>query len=429
MAMMSAPLFGTPLNNPDDLARKRKIAEALMSVQPNPTNLWQGIQSAIGQIGGSVQETSLDQAEKAAQAGYGREYAGLGDNPTRSQLEAVAGDPWGNSGQQAVVNALLSQNVQQSDPTTQADLALKQEQLKQDEFDMNKPVSVGRGWGQPDILVDPHTFKPVYDPLAGQDNGTPGALPAGTTGSAEIDTTADGYATKIVPGSGGLTQAVIDQGALAASTTGQFPTGRTGPALQQSTAIRNRAGEMSAGANFAANKAQLSTLTSALRQQQEYLSTVTRSTANADAGLQQLLTAFNGKVNLSQFPSVNAAANAIKAQLDPGTISAYQAGLQEVANEYAQVFSRGGQVTDAVRTRAASIANGDLGLPQLQQVLNEIQSQSAIVVKGAQDQVSSLSQQIKDIGGGKSASTSAPPSTDYGTPVPGFDNTFIKAMP
>lgn len=424
---MAIPLFATSLVNPDDLARRRKIAEALMSVQPNPQNMWTGIQSAIGQIGGSLQETSLNAAEKAAQAGYGQEYAGLGDNPTRSQLEAIGGNPWGNSGQQAVVNALLGQNIQSTDPTTQADLALKAEQLKQSEFDMNKPISVNRGWGQPDLLVDPHTYKTVLDPLtiAGADST---GLPPGTTGDSAIDPTVEGYSTKVIPGTGGLTMAAIDQGAMSNITAGTRPTGRTGPALAQATTILNRMAEMDPSGNLAFNKGKLASLNQSLATQQKYLDTTQRSVANAEAGFQQVVNTFQGKVNASQYPTINAAVNAAKAQLDPGTISAFQSGLAEVANEYTQVFSRGGQATDATRAKAQKIVNGDLSIADLQQVLTELQAQGNIVVQGSKNQVKTISDQINTISKSGSAAP-ADTSSDNGTPIPGYDNTFIIALP
>lgn len=224
----------------------------------------------------------------------------------------------------------------------------------------------------------------------------PGGQALGTTGNAAIDATAPGYATTIV--AAGLTQASIDQQALSYLLSGANPPiGRTGVAGAQATAIKARMGEMDPGGNIQANKAQLTSLSASLKQQTEYLNTAQRSVSNAEAGFTQVTQAFQGKVNATQFPSINAAVNAVQGQLDPGTISAYQAGLQEVANEYTQVFSRGGTATDAVRSKAASIANGDLSISDLQQVLTEVQAQGNIVVQGSQNQVKTIQDQINGI--------------------------------
>lgn len=259
----------------------------------------------------------------------------------------------------------------------------------------------------------------VYQVSAmGQIRQVPGAVsngsngPAlGTTGESTIDPTADGYSSKIVGGVG-LTQAAIDQRALNYLTSGGTPpVGRTGPAGAQSAAISNRMAEIDPSGNLAANKSQLKSLTQSLATQQKYLDTTQRSIQNAEAGFQHVVTTFKDKgINTSQYPTINAMENAAKAQLSPGDISAFKAGLQEVANEYTQVFSRGGQVTDAVRSRAGDIVNGNLSIADLGKVLTELQAQGDIVVKGAQDQVKQIGSQINGIATGAPPDTSAAPS-------------------
>jgi hypothetical protein len=235
--------------------------------------------------------------------------------------------------------------------------------------------------------------------------GTDGP-PLGTTGQPAIDPTTPGYSSKTV--TAGLSQAAIDQRALGNITSGTpAPTGgRTGTALAQNTAIANRMAELDPTGNLAVNKAQVRALSQSLANQQKNLDTTQRSLANAEAGFQQVIGAFSGKVNASQYPSVNAAVNAIKGQLDPGTVAAFKTGLQEVATEYTQVTSRGGQVTDSTRNTARSIVNGDLSITELQGVLAELQAQGKIIVGGAQDQVKRITGQINDIAQGNS-----PPDT------------------
>jgi len=261
--------------------------------------------------------------------------------------------------------------------------------------------------------ADPQVYR--KNSITGELQAIPGSIgastnngdtpPPGATGSPAIDPTQPGYTSK--PVVAGLTQAAIDQKALSYLTSGTIPPiGRTGSAGVQSAAIANRMAEMDPSGNLAANKSQLKSLTESLAVQQKYLDSTQRSIANAEAGFSQVINTFQGKINTSQYPSINAAENAAAAQLSPGDISAYKAGLQEVANEWTQVFSRGGQVTDAVRNRAQSIANGDLSLPDLQKVLTELRAQGDIVVKGSQDQVKQITGQINGIVEGATPGTS-----------------------
>lgn len=110
--MATIPTFtwgsGGQALTPEQVERRRKVAAALAAVQPNPQTMWQGIQSAVGQIGGGLQNSLLDKQEAAARAAYSDEYAGLDAAPSVGELEKLAGNEWGNSGQQAVVSALLS---------------------------------------------------------------------------------------------------------------------------------------------------------------------------------------------------------------------------------------------------------------------------------------------------------------------------------
>lgn len=273
------------------------------------------------------------------------------------------------------------------------------------------------GWGTQGYH-DPNTG--IDTPINYGDGSNTATTAIGTFGSPTIDPTIEGYSTKIVPGTGGLTRSALDQKANFYLTSGTpIPVGRGGAQGQQNAAIANRMAEIDPTGNIAANKTQFGSLSGSLRKQQAYFDTTQRSLANAEAGFNQVIGAFQGKVNLSQYPTINAAVNAVKGQIDPGTISAFNAGLQEVANEYTQVFSRGGQVTDSVRNRAQSIANGNLSLPDLQKTLDELQQQGSIVINGSKDQIKKINDQIAGLGA-QSAST----PTDNKLPTPSSQQDF-----
>ena len=141
----------------------------------------------------------------------------------------------------------------------------------------------------------------------------------------------------------------------------------------------------------------LSANSDALKTQTDYLNTTQRSLQNAENGMNQLITAFQGKVNDSSMPIANILSNAAKYQMGSSDVNAYKAALAEVANEYTQVFSRGGQVTDSVRGKANDIINGDISISDLYGVAKELQAQGNIVITGAQSQIQSIQQSINGI--------------------------------
>lgn len=255
-------------------------------------------------------------------------------------------------------------------------------------------------------LKDPAVLLSVSQAIAKAEGFTgktdSSTTPIGAT-SSSIDTTTKGYTTDIIPKSGGLTQSAIDQAALQYAIDGVLPTGAKtskGAGFLQSTVIKNRAGQLNAGGNIVANKAQLKALTSTLVQQTEYLSTVERSLQNAEDGFKQVTTAFqNAGLNPSESKFQNSKLNDVRNLFGSNTAAryAFDAGLTEVANEYSQVFSRGGQVTDSVRNRAGSILDGSMSLKDLEAIQTELQSQGAIVKNGSQYQVQKLQDQINKI--------------------------------
>lgn len=231
-------------------------------------------------------------------------------------------------------------------------------------------------------------------------NGSGGAI--GTTGTSAVDATTQGYASNIVSGTGGMTQAAIDQAALSYALTGQMPMGArssTGVALQMSTAIKNRAAEMSAGGNIQGNKATLAANSASLKTQVEYLNTTQRAFNTANDTLDALTTwmSQNG-INASQFPDYNAFVNYAKAHgIDPGAAGGYNAQIATLRSEYAQVLARGGSVTDASRAAANELIPTGLSPAQLQKVADRIKVDGTNVINDAQQQVTSIQNKINNI--------------------------------
>lgn len=171
--------------------------------------------------------------------------------------------------------------------------------------------------------------------------------------------------------------------------------------------------------NSVAIKAGIAADTDSLKQQQTYADTTTRAVNNAQTGINQLLTKYSGKINDSSITIANAIQNAIKYQLSPNDISSFKGGLQEVSNEYTQVFSRGGQISDARAKMAHDILDGNISLSALKSVSDELQAQGKIVVDGANQQIQTIQDRLKNSQASNTnnagSTTNNPIQTNYGT--------------
>lgn len=290
------------------------------------------------------------------------------------------------------------------------------EQLRREALGIKSPEAQKQAVDQNKALADVRYNEQNRLPPAGA-NG----MAVGAVGDPIPHPEAPGYYTHTILGTGGLTQARIDDAALQLATTGKLPAGlgmgSTGVAGQQKMAIQNRSAEMNQGGNLAAHAADLHSLTSALNDNVKQGTQISTALSNATNEGNQVLQAFNGKINTS-IPLVNAFTNAAQYNLDPKTVSAYKAGLADLAATYSQVFGRGGQVTDQVRAAAKDIADGNISIDALKNVLNQVNAQGEIIVKGYQDKRGELQNQLGGIVRGQGGQGGAPQPgkvVDFGT--------------
>lgn len=273
------------------------------------------------------------------------------------------------------------------------------------------------------------------EPLTEQDNAVlsvlkpsanveppPGANVPGTLGAPKIDVSAEGYSTKAVPNTGGLTQSAIDQGAIEFATTGKMPSGMgigsTGAGGQRKNAIQNRAGELNVGGNMAANATQLKSFSQSLGQQQKYLDSTQRALNTANDTLDALQEWMQkNNVNPSQFPDFNTFNNFLKAKgVDPGVAGGYNAQLATLRAEYSQVLAKGGVRSVETDREAAKLIPAGLAPSQLAQVAERIKVDGANVTRDAQNQVAKVTNQMNNILGGNASASNQPPPTGGGLP-------------
>lgn len=232
---------------------------------------------------------------------------------------------------------------------------------------------------------------------------------AGTTGNPNVDRTAPGYLTEQVQGAGGFTQAEIDQAATSYALTGQLPNlGRSSNKATQEKrdAIMARASELNSSGNIQANKVNLQANQASLVEQTKYKNDVNRSLTNAENGFQSLLSDFKGKVNNSDITLSNAIQNKAKYGLGDQDIAAFRAGLQEVKNEYSQVFSRGGGVTESTKAAADKLLDENLSFSALEAINKQLQTQGGIVKSGLDKTVSGIQNDMNNILSGASGGSS-----------------------
>jgi len=229
-----------------------------------------------------------------------------------------------------------------------------------------------------------------------------------------INITSPGYSTANVTFNGKntqLTQSYIDQIArVAILNGGSIPAGSVrgtkGLPIVQTDAIKARMGQLDPGGNLQLNKAQATAWASAIDKQIAYATNLNRSLQSADADFEQVLGALSKSGLNSSIPLGNIISNFTKYNLGSADVASFQASLNEISRLYSQVFSNGGQTTDATNATAKDIINGNMSMDQLKGVLKQLQTLGGIDVQKANDTIAQASDQYSGIGGGIKEDTS-----------------------
>jgi len=105
-----------------DVARNRKVAEALANRIQKPTNMWEGIQSAVGDIGGGLLNWQADQAEEKGRDEFASSLKAAQEsgNPD-AYMTLLSNSEFATGPQSAVANALLQRSWGAQDRQAQWD--------------------------------------------------------------------------------------------------------------------------------------------------------------------------------------------------------------------------------------------------------------------------------------------------------------------
>lgn len=230
-----------------------------------------------------------------------------------------------------------------------------------------------------------------YDPTTSFNVNDESKPPTGTAGNAPISSI------------GGKSPNALWQDSIKYATQGgniqQFTGGLSSKPAQQAykNAVQNKSAALAtaAGVDETTLQQEWTANSGAINQQVTNLNNVQRALDGADQTGQQIMSAFSSSgISPTDSKWANATLNDIKKNITGGKIQAYSAGIAELANEYSQVFSRGGQNSVQSHYNAQDVVNGNIKLSDLQGVLDELQSAGKIVMSTNIDQ-------IKNVAGGK----------------------------
>lgn len=225
------------------------------------------------------------------------------------------------------------------------------------------------------------------------------------TGS-NVDVSTPGYTTAMTTFQGKhtqLTQAYIDQIAVAAIMNGgSIPSGSVrggskGLPIVQQNAIKARIGQLDPGGNLAANKASAKAWGDALTVQIKYTTNLQGALQSADNMMKNVVDTYKNSGINTNIPIANSIANASAYNLGSADVAAFRTAIKEVQNAYQQVFSRSGQVSDAVRTASTEAINDTMSLDQLTTISKQLQAMGKADLQGRTANIADIQSSLTGI--------------------------------
>jgi len=143
-APLSLPQFS--VGSPEQAARQRALAEALIGQSSSPAqNVGQGFADVAAALSGSIINNKVGAAEEAGRLSAADALAGLGPNSDFSSVSQALANPWLSQPQASVASALLSQNLERSDPMYQLQRQKLEQEIAMGGQAANPFLNVGNG--------------------------------------------------------------------------------------------------------------------------------------------------------------------------------------------------------------------------------------------------------------------------------------------
>jgi hypothetical protein len=118
---------GQQITSPEQAARKRAVAEALIARSGTPGRNWaEGLADVAAALSGTVLEGRVSEAEQAGRERAGGLFADLAVNADPNSIIAALTSPdaaWASPAQTSIASALLNSGLERQDPMYQAQLA------------------------------------------------------------------------------------------------------------------------------------------------------------------------------------------------------------------------------------------------------------------------------------------------------------------
>lgn len=152
---------GQAITSPEQAARKRAIADALIGQSATPGSNWaEGLADVAAALSGTVLGGRVDEAETAGRERAGGLFADLAVNADPNSIIAALTNPdaaWASPAQTSIASALLNSGLDRADPMYQ--MNVEKAQLELDA--LRNPVA------KPQPLMSVGENSSLYDPNAG----------------------------------------------------------------------------------------------------------------------------------------------------------------------------------------------------------------------------------------------------------------------
>ncbi len=121
------------ITSPEQAARKRAVAEALIAQSATPGQNWsEGLADVAAALSGTVLQNRVDEAELAGRERAGGLFADLAVNADPNSIIAALTSPdaaWASPAQTSIASALLNSSLERQDPMYQLQLQTAQAEL------------------------------------------------------------------------------------------------------------------------------------------------------------------------------------------------------------------------------------------------------------------------------------------------------------
>ncbi len=149
---------------PETVARKQKMAEALLGKSMGIQNIEHPLQGLAQMLQAGISGYRLKEADEIEASERERankalgELLGQGTEADIGALMSAAGDPWTSDANARMAQILMGENIRRNDPAYQMGLekmGLELEGMRNP--GPGKPIEVGG------VLLDPETYQPIFD--------------------------------------------------------------------------------------------------------------------------------------------------------------------------------------------------------------------------------------------------------------------------